>query len=188
MRTGRLVGRLLAGTVLALIVAAPTLSISAPERVQSARPLPPSLNGQSSYRERTYRQRTTPRRQSTGHATRAPNDDVHAQQTAERYRTIHRNVPAELRQRTSVRREATPLPPAAPTRAAPPSAPPPVAVQPPAKTPRSAKLCAPSSPPRLSVGASRAPPSAKRCRASTPRATMRRCGFVTAASPHAPRR
>ncbi len=38
--------RLLAGTVLALIVATPTLSIAAPDRLESAVPLPPSLNGQ----------------------------------------------------------------------------------------------------------------------------------------------
>jgi murein L,D-transpeptidase YcbB/YkuD len=43
MRKERL-ERLLAGTVLALIVATP--SIAAPDRVESARPLPPSLNGQ----------------------------------------------------------------------------------------------------------------------------------------------
>jgi len=38
--------RLLAGTVLALTIAAPALSIAAPDRIESARPLPPSLNGQ----------------------------------------------------------------------------------------------------------------------------------------------
>ncbi len=37
--------RLLAGTMLALIVTTPTLSIAAPDRVESVRPLPPSLNG-----------------------------------------------------------------------------------------------------------------------------------------------
>jgi murein L,D-transpeptidase YcbB/YkuD len=37
---------LLAGTALALIVAAPTLAIAAPDRVESAVPPPPSLNGQ----------------------------------------------------------------------------------------------------------------------------------------------
>ncbi|MSO67916.1 MAG: hypothetical protein EXQ82_08940 [Pseudolabrys sp.] len=37
---------LLAGTMLALIVATPTLSVAAPDRLESARPLPPSLNGQ----------------------------------------------------------------------------------------------------------------------------------------------
>jgi murein L,D-transpeptidase YcbB/YkuD len=41
-------GRLLAGTALALIVATPTLSIAASDRVESAVPLPPSLNGQAS--------------------------------------------------------------------------------------------------------------------------------------------
>jgi L,D-transpeptidase YcbB len=39
--------RLLASTVLALTVVAPTLSVAAPDRVESARPLPPSLNGQT---------------------------------------------------------------------------------------------------------------------------------------------
>jgi len=38
--------RLLAGTVLALTIAAPALSIAAPDRIESVRPLPPSLNGQ----------------------------------------------------------------------------------------------------------------------------------------------
>jgi hypothetical protein len=38
---------LLAGTALALIVAAPTLAIAAPDRVESVVPLPPSLNGQA---------------------------------------------------------------------------------------------------------------------------------------------
>jgi murein L,D-transpeptidase YcbB/YkuD len=37
--------RLLAGTMLALIVTTPTLSTAAPDRVESIRPLPPSLNG-----------------------------------------------------------------------------------------------------------------------------------------------
>ena len=41
-----LVDRLLAGTVLALIAATPTQSIAAPDRIESAVPLPPSLNGQ----------------------------------------------------------------------------------------------------------------------------------------------
>jgi murein L,D-transpeptidase YcbB/YkuD len=39
--------RLMAGTVLALVAAMPTLSNAAPDRVQSVVPLPPSLNGQS---------------------------------------------------------------------------------------------------------------------------------------------
>ena len=38
--------RLLAGTMLAAIVAAPTFALAAPDRVESVRPLPPSLNGQ----------------------------------------------------------------------------------------------------------------------------------------------
>ncbi len=38
--------RLLAGTMLAAIVAAPTMSMAAPDRVQSVGPMPPSLNGQ----------------------------------------------------------------------------------------------------------------------------------------------
>ena len=38
--------RLLAGTMLAAIVAAPTMSMAEPDRVQSAGPMPPSLNGQ----------------------------------------------------------------------------------------------------------------------------------------------
>ena len=42
-----LVDHLLAGTMLALIVAAPTMSIAAPDRIESAAPLPPSLNGQA---------------------------------------------------------------------------------------------------------------------------------------------
>jgi murein L,D-transpeptidase YcbB/YkuD len=37
--------RFLAGTMLALIVATPTIALSAPDRVESVRPLPPSLNG-----------------------------------------------------------------------------------------------------------------------------------------------
>lgn len=37
--------RLLAGTMLALIVTAPTLSTAASDRVESVRPLPPSLSG-----------------------------------------------------------------------------------------------------------------------------------------------
>jgi len=37
---------LLAGTVLALIVVAPTLAVTAPNRVETVVPLPPSLNGQ----------------------------------------------------------------------------------------------------------------------------------------------
>jgi hypothetical protein len=41
------VDHLLAGTMLALIVVTPTLSIAAPDRVESAVPLPPSLNGQA---------------------------------------------------------------------------------------------------------------------------------------------
>src|SRR5476651_2709153 len=45
MRKGRF-DRLLAGTVLSLIVAAPTLSNAAPDRIESVGPLPPSLNGQ----------------------------------------------------------------------------------------------------------------------------------------------
>src|SRR5471032_3584632 len=40
------VDHLLAGTMLALIVATPTLVVAAPDRVESAVPLPPSLNGQ----------------------------------------------------------------------------------------------------------------------------------------------
>ncbi|MGA7971854.1 MAG: hypothetical protein WCA36_03535, partial [Pseudolabrys sp.] len=59
MRTARF-GRLLAGTVLALIVAAPTLSISAPDRVESVRPPPPTLNGQRIYRQRNHRRRAAP--------------------------------------------------------------------------------------------------------------------------------
>ena len=51
MRTARF-GRLLAGSVLALIVAAPTLSISAPDRVESVRPPPATLNGHRIYRHR----------------------------------------------------------------------------------------------------------------------------------------
>jgi L,D-transpeptidase YcbB len=39
------IDRLLAGTMLALIVAAPTVSVAAPDRVESVMPLPPSLNG-----------------------------------------------------------------------------------------------------------------------------------------------
>jgi murein L,D-transpeptidase YcbB/YkuD len=39
--------RLLAGTMLALIAAAPATSNAAPDRLESARPLPPSLNGQA---------------------------------------------------------------------------------------------------------------------------------------------
>jgi len=39
--------RLLAGTALALIVAAPTFAGAAPDRVESVVPLPPSLNGQT---------------------------------------------------------------------------------------------------------------------------------------------
>ncbi len=108
MRTGRFIRRLLAGTVLALIVAAPTPSVSAPERVQSVQPLPPTLNGQNRYRQRTHHQASTPRRHNT-----------RTQPMTERYRSRHRNAPSELRQRTTVRREAAPLPPAAPTRAAP---------------------------------------------------------------------
>jgi murein L,D-transpeptidase YcbB/YkuD len=38
--------RLLAGTMLAAIVATPAISIAAPDRVQSVGPMPPSLNGQ----------------------------------------------------------------------------------------------------------------------------------------------
>jgi murein L,D-transpeptidase YcbB/YkuD len=45
------VDRLLAGTMLALIVATPTLAIAAPDRVESVGPLPPSLNGQAVHRE-----------------------------------------------------------------------------------------------------------------------------------------
>ena len=43
--------RLLAGTMLALIVAAPTLAFAAPDRVESVVPPPPSLNGQTHRRE-----------------------------------------------------------------------------------------------------------------------------------------
>ncbi len=134
MRTGR-VGRLIAGTVLALIVAAPTLSISAPERVESVRPPPATLNGHRNYRHRTYRH-PAPRRRPASRATRAPRYDARTQPQTERYRAIRRNAPSApppaLQQRTTVRREATPLPPAAPARTAPP-APPPAAAQAPAK-------------------------------------------------------
>lgn len=41
---------LIAGTVLALIVAAPTVAIAAPDRVRSVVPLPPTLNGQAPHR------------------------------------------------------------------------------------------------------------------------------------------
>ncbi len=43
--------RLLAGTMFALIVAAPTLAFAAPDRVESVVPPPPSLNGQTNRRE-----------------------------------------------------------------------------------------------------------------------------------------
>src|SRR5471032_3030701 len=50
----KLVDRLLAGSMLALIVTAPAISIAAPDRVESAVPLPPTLNGQApSQREAT---------------------------------------------------------------------------------------------------------------------------------------
>ena len=38
---------LMAGTMLALIAVTPTLSVAAPDRIESVRPLPPSLNGQA---------------------------------------------------------------------------------------------------------------------------------------------
>ena len=38
--------RLLAGTMLAAVMAVPSPAPAAPNRVESARPLPPSLNGQ----------------------------------------------------------------------------------------------------------------------------------------------
>jgi L,D-transpeptidase YcbB len=41
------VDRLLAGTMLALISATPTMSIAAPDRLESAMPLPPQINGQA---------------------------------------------------------------------------------------------------------------------------------------------
>lgn len=113
MRTGRL-GRIFAGAMLALIVAAPTLSISAPERVRSVRPPPATLNGQRSYDYRRYQHRTAPRRQPAARSTRV-------QPTTERYRA----------------REATPLPPMPPSRIAPPAPAPvtPVAAQTPAPAP-----------------------------------------------------
>ncbi len=46
MRNNRF-DRLLAGTALALIVATPTFAIAAPERIEAAVPLPPTLNGQA---------------------------------------------------------------------------------------------------------------------------------------------
>ena len=39
------VDRLLTGTMLALIATTPILSIAAPDRIESAVPLPPSLHG-----------------------------------------------------------------------------------------------------------------------------------------------
>ena len=39
--------RLLAGTMLAAIVATPAISIAAPDRLQSVGPMPPSLNSQA---------------------------------------------------------------------------------------------------------------------------------------------
>ncbi len=131
MRTGRFVGRLLAGTVLALIVAAPTPGISAPERVQSAQPLPPSLNGQRSYRQRMYRQRTTPRRHPASRSTRSPRHDARSHAATERYQTIQRNAPSALQERTAVRREATPATPPRAALPVPPAAQP--AVQAPAE-------------------------------------------------------
>ncbi len=132
MRTGR-VGRLLAGTVLALIVAAPTLSISAPERVESVRPPPPTLNGHRSDRHRTYRHRAAPRHRPASRTYRAPRHDARTQPPTERYRAIRRDAPATpppvLPQRTTVR-ETTPLPPLPPTHVAPPA---PAAAQAPAK-------------------------------------------------------
>ena len=54
MRKGRF-GRLLAGTVLAVTVAAPTMSVAAPDRVESVLPPPPMLNG-----HRTIRRHAAP--------------------------------------------------------------------------------------------------------------------------------
>ncbi|MEJ2625117.1 MAG: L,D-transpeptidase family protein [Pseudolabrys sp.] len=98
MRTGRF-GRLLAGTVLTLIVAAPTLSVSAPA----------TLNGHRIYRHRTDRRRAVPLPRYEPAAR-----NTHARQTTERYRAIGRNAPyappPASQARTVVRRDATPLP------------------------------------------------------------------------------
>jgi len=48
MRKGRF--GLLAGSVLAVTVAAPTLSVAAPDRVESVLPPPPMLNGHRTIR------------------------------------------------------------------------------------------------------------------------------------------
>ena len=110
MRTGRF-GRLLAGTVLTLIVVAPTLSVSAPDRVESVRPPPATLNGHRIYRHRTDRRRAVPLPRYEPAAR-----NTHTRRTTERYRAIGRNAPyappPASQARNVVRREATPLPPA----------------------------------------------------------------------------
>jgi murein L,D-transpeptidase YcbB/YkuD len=50
--------RLLAGTMFALIIAAPTLSIAAPDRVESSAPPPASLNGQPNSQPMRHRDET----------------------------------------------------------------------------------------------------------------------------------
>ena len=116
MRTARF-GHLLAGTVLALIVAAPTLSISAPDRVESVRPPPPTLNGQRIYRHRNHRRRAAPLPRYEPAVRNTP-----TRPATERYRAVGRNSPyarpPALQARTIVRREVTPLPPEPPARRA----------------------------------------------------------------------
>ena len=122
MRRGRF-GHLLAGTVLALVVAAPTLSISAPERVEAVRPPPPTLNGQRNNRHRVYH---------------APRHETRTRHQIERYQSIRRDAPPpqqQQQQRATVRRDVTPLPPLPPEQAA---APAPVTAQAPAPSSTSA--------------------------------------------------
>jgi L,D-transpeptidase YcbB len=88
MRNGR-PSRLLAAGVLALIVAAPMPSVAAPDRIESVRPLPATLNGRRIYRHRTDRRRAVP---------------------LPRYEPVTRDT------RTTVRREMSPLPPEPPAR------------------------------------------------------------------------
>ncbi len=140
MRKGRF-GRLVAGTVLALIVAAPTLSISAPESVESVRPPPATLNGHRNDRHRTYRHRVVPRQQPAAHTRRTTRHDVRSRPPAARYRAIRRNAPAEPPpQRAAVRREAAPLPPIPPTHVAPPAPPPAAAAEAPVNKPDTGAL------------------------------------------------
>src|SRR6185437_12648814 len=97
MRKGRF--GLLAGSVLAVTVAAPTLSVSAPDRVESVLPPPPMLNG-----HRTIRRHAAPTPPPP-----APVIRHHVTIRREEAPTPPPSAPA-IRHRVTIHLDAAPLP------------------------------------------------------------------------------